>query len=102
MSNAFTTLTSVNKSQYDDSYYASIDPGALKVLLEAYEQGAVTLNKNGKISLKGWKNESKDGGQPYISMKWSKPMGSAPQEPATPRAPTAPATPDEFADDIPW
>ena len=99
MSNAFTTLTNVNKSQYDDSYYASIDPGALKILLEAYEQGSVTLNKNGKISLKGWSNESKDGGQPYISMKWSKPMGGAPQKPA---APAAPATPDEFADDIPW
>lgn len=82
MSNQFTTLTSVNKSQYDDSYYASIDPEALKSLLSAYEQGAVNLNKNGKISLKGWKNESKDGGQPYISLKWAAPLESSPAAPA--------------------
>jgi len=78
MSNQFTTLTSVNKSQYDDSYYASIDPEALKSLLAAYEQGAVNLNKTGKISLKGWRNESKDGGQPYISLKWAAPLSTAP------------------------
>lgn len=77
MSTAFTTLTSINKSQYDDSYYASIDPAALQELLAAYESGAVSLTKNGKISLKGWKNESQDGGSPYISMKWSKPMNQS-------------------------
>ncbi len=82
MSNQFTTLTSVNKSQYDDSYYASIDPESLKALLAAYEQGAVNLNKTGKISLKGWKNESKDGGQPYISLKWAAPLESSPAAPA--------------------
>ena len=81
MSNQFSTLTSVNKSQYDDSYYASIDPDALKALLAAYEQGAVSLNKNGKISLKGWKNESKDGGQPYISLKWAAPLDNSPSAP---------------------
>lgn len=84
MSNQFSTLTSVNKSQYDDSYYASIDPEALKSLLAAYEQGAVNLNKNGKISLKGWKNESKDGGQPYISLKWAAPLENLPAAPAAP------------------
>lgn len=77
MSTAFTTLTSINKSQYDDSYYASIDPAALQELLAAYQNGAVSLTKNGKISLKGWKNESQDGGSPYISMKWSKPMNQS-------------------------
>ena len=77
MSTAFTTLTSINKSQYDDSYYASIDPAALQELLDAYQNGAVSLTKNGKISLKGWKNESQDGGSPYISMKWSKPMNQS-------------------------
>ena len=77
MNNAFTTLTSINKSQYDDSYYASIDPAALQELLAAYQNGAVSLTKNGKISLKGWKNESQDGGSPYISMKWSKPMNQS-------------------------
>lgn len=83
MSNQFTTLTSVNKSQYDDSYYASIDPEALKSLLAAYEQGAVNLNKTGKISLKGWRNESKDGGQPYISLKWAAPLSTAPASEAS-------------------
>lgn len=80
MNSQFTTLTSVNKSQYDDSYYASIDPEALKSLLAAYEQGAVSLNKTGRISLKGWKNESKDGGQPYIALKWAAPMDSNAQQ----------------------
>jgi hypothetical protein len=94
MSNQFTTLTSVNRSQYDDSYYASIDPEALKSLLAAYEQGAVNLNKNGKISLKGWKNESKEGGQPYISLKWAAPLESSP-------APAAPAESATF-EDIPF
>jgi len=93
MSNAFKTLTSVNKSTYDDSYYASIDPEALKSLLAAYEQGAVNLNKTGKISLKGWRNESKDGGQPYISLKWAAPLESSPAAPA--------AAPASF-EDIPF
>lgn len=84
MNSRFTTLTSVNKSQYDDSYYASIDPDALRQLVSAIDSGNVQMNKNGKVSLKGWKNESQDGGQPYISLKWSAPMDQQPaaQQPA--------------------
>jgi hypothetical protein len=69
MSNAFTTLTSVNKSSYDDGYYGQIDPAVLRELV---------------IALKGWKNTPEGGGEPYISMKWSKPMDSAPAAPAAP------------------
>ena len=78
MSNAFTTLTSVNKSAYDDGYYGQIDPAVLRELLTALDNGQVSLNKGGKIALKGWKNTPEGGGEPYISMKWSKPMDSAP------------------------
>ena len=78
MNSRFTTLTSVNKSQYDDSYYASIDPDALRQLVSAIDSGNVQMNKNGKVSLKGWRNESQDGGQPYISLKWSAPMDQQP------------------------
>ena len=82
MSNAFKTLTSVNKSTYDDGYYGQIDPAVLRELVTALDNGQVSLNKGGKIALKGWKNTPEGGGEPYISMKWSAPMDSAPSAPA--------------------
>ena len=62
MSNAFTTLTSVNKSSYDDGYYGQIDPAVLRELVTALDNGQVSLNKGGKIAWKGWKNTPEGGG----------------------------------------
>ena len=84
MTSKFVTLTSVNKSQFDDSYYASIDPERLRKLVKALDEGRVYLGKTGKVSLKGWKNTPEDGGTPYISLKWSPPMDAARVAPADP------------------
>jgi len=81
------TLTSINKSTYDDSYYGQISPDSLRELVAALDANQVSLNKNGNIALKCYKNTPEGGGHPYISVKWMPPRDAAPTfAPAAPIA----------------
>ena len=91
----FKTLTSINKSTYDDSYYGQITPDALRELVAALDSNQVSLNKNGNISLKVYVNKSEQGNS-YFSVKWMPPRDSAPAPVA------APAAEVDFDDDLPF
>ena len=69
----FVNLMNVNKSQYDGcDYYQTLKPQNIKELADALEAGAVKLNKNGNVEVRGWINKPKDGGAAYIALKWTK------------------------------
>lgn len=74
MSNRYSLLLNLSQSKFDDGYYAKLDVDRLKSLLSDFDSGKVTLDDNGKITLKGWKNVPDDGGKPYLSVKWSEPV----------------------------
>jgi hypothetical protein len=92
----FKTLTSINKSTYDDSYYGQITPDALRELVAALDSNQVSLNKNGNIALKVYVNKPEGGGSSYFSVKWMPPRDAAPAPAATP----APSS--DFEDDLPF
>jgi len=92
----FKTLTSINKSTYDDSYYGQITPDALRELVAALDSNQVSLNKNGNIALKVYVNKPEGGGSSYFSVKWMPPRDAAPAPVATP----APSS--DFEDDLPF
>lgn len=94
----FKTLTSINKSTYDDSYYGQITPDALRELVAALDSNQVSLNKNGNISLKVYVNKPEGGGNSYFSVKWMPPRDAAP----APAAQQSAATVEDFADDLPF
>lgn len=93
--NQFQTLTIINKSNYDDSYYGQISPDELRKLVTALDNNQVALNKNGNIALKAYKNTPKEGGHPFISVKWMPPRDAAPAAPA-------PSADVDFDDDLPF
>jgi len=69
----FVKLMNVNKSKYDGcDYYQTLKPQNIKELANALEAGAVKLNKNGNVEVRGWINKPKDGGAAYIALKWTK------------------------------
>jgi hypothetical protein len=74
MSNKYSLLLNLSPSKFDDGYYAKLDVDRLKSLLSDFDSGKVTLDRSGKITLKGWKNVPDDGGKPYLSVKWSEPV----------------------------
>tara|TARA_R110000823_G_scaffold303408_2_gene424795 strand:- start:836 stop:1123 length:288 start_codon:yes stop_codon:yes gene_type:complete len=81
------TLTSINKSTYDDSYYGQITPDSLRELVAALDSNQVSLNKNGNIALKCYVNKPEGGGSSYFSVKWMPPRDAAPA--FAPAAPVA-------------
>ena len=81
------TLTSINKSTYDDSYYGQITPDSLRELVAALDANQVSLNKNGNIALKVYVNQPQGGGSSYFSVKWMPPRDAAPA--VAPAAPVA-------------
>ena len=89
------TLTSINKSTYDDSYYGQITPDALRELADALVANQVSLNKNGNIALKCYVNKPEGGGSSYFSVKWMVPRDFR-------SAPAAPAAEVDFDDDLPF
>ena len=89
------TLTSINKSTYDDSYYGQITIDSLRELVAAVEANQVALNKNGNITLKGYMNKPEGGGSSYLSVKWMPPRDFAP-------APAAQTAEVDFDEDLPF
>ena len=89
------TLTSINKSTYDDSYYGQITIESLRELVAAVEANQVALNKNGHISLKAYVNKPEGGGSAYFNVKWMPPREAAP-------APVAQAAEVDFDEDLPF
>jgi len=92
------TLTSINKSTYDDSYYGQITPDSLRELVAALDSNQVSLNKNGNIALKVYVNKPEGGGSSYFSVKWMPPRDFAP----APVAQAAPSAEVDFDDDLPF
>lgn len=88
------TLTSINKSTYDDSYYGQITIDSLRELVAAVEANQVALNKNGHITLKAYVNKPEGGGSAYFSVKWMPPREAA--------APVAPSAEVDFDEDLPF
>jgi len=74
MANRYSLLLNLSPSKFTDGYYAKLDVDRLKSLLSDFENGKVTLDDNGKITLTGWKNVPDDGSKPYLSVKWSEPV----------------------------
>ena len=70
---ALVNLCSLNQSQYKDGeYYAQISPDTVKLLAEALEAGQLKLTKSGQIAIQGWKNFPKEGGAPYLALKFTR------------------------------
>lgn len=92
------TLTSINKSTYDDSYYGQITPDSLRELVAALDANQVSLNKNGNIALKCYVNKPEGGGSSYFSVKWMPPRDFTPAPASSP----APAAEVDFDDDLPF
>ena len=92
------TLTSINKSTYDDSYYGQITPDSLRELVAALDANQVSLNKNGNIALKAYVNKPEGGGSAYFSVKWMPPRDFTPSQ----AAPVAVSNEVDFDDDLPF
>lgn len=104
MSNTpFQNLLSVNKSKYDDNqYYAGIKPEVVSALAEALKLGQVKLNKYGDVEIKGYKNQNKETGATFISLKWIRPdAGQTPVKSDAAKSDFAKID-ESFAEDIPF
>jgi hypothetical protein len=94
---ALINLCSLNQSQYKDGeYYAQIEPDTVKLLAQALEAGQLKLNKHGNIDIKGWKNFPKEGGTPYLALKFTR------EEPENVPHETSEPLANELKEDIPF
>jgi len=98
----FQNLLAVNKSKYDDNqYYAGIKPEVVSALAEALKLGQVKLNKYGDVEIKGYKNQNKETGATFISLKWIRPdAGQAPVNSYSPDKPDLSKV--DLEEDIPF
>lgn len=73
-------LLFVNKSKFkENEYYAKIKPEVISAIAEGLKLGQVKLTKEGYIDIKGYKNQNKETGATFISLKWIRPdAGQAP------------------------